>query len=131
MADAWLDLISSFAGGLLGSGALWAFLSYRQRDKEVEIVTAISISELQKDIANKLLELIAISEEYADVRDGNSDVAIPENKLMQLSAHIEILQGDILSCEDRLSKLESRPPRKINIEYIRPEPPKGVKVVFK
>ena len=119
----WWNLASSFAGGLFGSGAIWAFLNYRQRAQEVEVASAVSISELQRDLANKLVDLMAKSEEYADVRDGKIEVAIPENRLIQLDAHIEILQGDVLSCEARLAKLENRPPRKINVDYIRPESP--------
>jgi hypothetical protein len=130
MAILW-NLLSSFAGGLFGSGAIWAFLNYRQRAKEVELSSAVSISELQRDLANKLLELISESEEYSDVRDGKSEASIPENKLMQLYAHIEILQSDVLSCEARLAKLEDRPPREINVEYIRPEPPRDIRITIK
>ena len=131
MTDVWRNVILFVVGGVFGSGSLWAFLEYRQRGKEVELSSAVSISELQKDLTDKLLELISRSEEYSDVRDGRIEVEIPENKLMQLYAHIEILQGDIRSCEDRLSRLENRPPRKINVEYIRPEPPNGVRVVLR
>ena len=131
MDSSWWNLLSSFIGGLFGSGAIWAFLSYRQRATEVELSSALSISELQRDLTNKILELIARSEEYADVRDGEIHVAIPENRLIQLQDHIEILQGDIASCEARLSKLEKRTARNLNLDYVRPEPPRGIKVHFK
>jgi len=124
MTESWWNLLSSFAGGLFGSGTIWAFLSYRQRAREIEVSSAVSMSALQKDLADKLLELIARSEEYADVRDGKIKVRIPPNKLNQLKAHIDILQSDVLSCEARLAKLENRDPRNINIKYIRPAPPR-------
>ena len=129
MTISWWTFFSSFAGGLFGSGALWAFLSYRQRAREVELSSATSISALQRDLADKLLELIARSDEYADVRDGKISADIPENRLLQLQAHIEILQGDIRSCEARLSRLENRPARDIRIDYVRPEPPRNIRIL--
>lgn len=120
----WWNLLSLVVGTLLGSGGVWSLLSYRQRSKEIALSSATSIAGLQRDLTNKLLELMARCDEYADVRDGKLSVAIPDNRLLQLKDHIEILQHDVVSCEARLAKLEDRPARNLTVDYMRPEPPR-------
>jgi hypothetical protein len=122
------NVVSSFVGGLLGSGSIWAYLSYKQHAKEIEVSSAISISVLQRDLLDKLVELIAKSKEYADIRDGKMEVAIPPNRLDQLQTQIDILMSDILSNEMRLANLEGREPRKIKVHYVHPTPPKNLRI---
>lgn len=119
----WWQMLASFAGALFGSGSLWAFLNFRQRSREIQLSAATSTAALRKDLLDKLIELIAKSEEYADIRDGKLPARIPPNKLNQLNAQIELLRGDVLECEAKLAKLEGRNPRQLKVEYIRPSPP--------
>jgi hypothetical protein len=120
----WWNLLSFVLGALFGSGAIWSFLNYRQRSKEIALTSATSIAGLQRDLTNKLLELMAKCDEYADVRDGKLSVDIPDNRLLQLKEHIEILRHDVVSCEARLAKLEDRSARNLKVDYMRPEPPR-------
>lgn len=122
----WWHIVSSFLGGFLGSGSLWAFLSYRQKKREIDLSSAVSVAQLHQDLSNKLIELIKVSEEYAEVRDGRIKVRIPGNKLIQLESQLTLLKESIVSCEKHLAQLERRNARDINLKYVRPAPPKNL-----
>ena|SRR2546427_8119708 len=129
-AHPWLTvLVGMVLGSVLGSGSIWSFLRYRAAKYEHELNAAKVISQLRKELFDWLVLLIERSEQYANVRDGIVQAPIPGNELLNLQAQIDLLKADISAGELRLAKLEGRQPRSINLSYVRPTPPTGLRVI--
>ncbi len=128
-ARPWLaDALKILVGMVVGSGSIWSFLRYRAAKREHDLNAAKVISQLRKELLDRLVLLIERSEQYANVRDGIVKAPIPGNELMNLQAQIDLLKADISAGELRLAKLEGRQPRSINLSYVRPTPPTGLRL---
>jgi hypothetical protein len=122
-------LVFFLIGAIFGSGALWSFLRVRYR-KKTYILNETKLSlELRSELFEKLLKLIAKSERVENVMYGKEKVDNPPNELKKLKSQIELLSSDIIAIEKRLAKIEGRKPRDINLKYVRPKPPTGLRIV--
>lgn len=126
----WLaDAMKVLLGIIVGSGGIWSLLRHRLAKREHALQAAMVISQLRKELGDRLVQLIEKSGQYENIRDGKVKVPIPGNELKRLQAQIDLLKDDILAGELRLAKLEGREPRSINLSYIRPSPPTGLRIV--
>jgi hypothetical protein len=135
-AHPWIGvLLGGLVGAVLGSGALWSFLQYRIAKRTQGLSAAKTLGELHKELSDKLVRLIELSKQYASLRDAEAASGRTRenqdrpNEMLRLKAQIELLETDVLAAEARLAKLEKRPPRPIQVQWIPPSAPTGLRIV--
>lgn len=111
--------ISFVLGTVFGGGALW---KYFQRQRE----DAALSSELREKISQAMFDIINLSNTYCSIRDKEGD----GNRLVELHQCISLLSDDVEAIEFKLAKIEGRPPRNINTNFIAPEPVKNLRFKF-
>jgi hypothetical protein len=134
----WVGVILSGLGGIavtvLGQ-AVWPFLQHQSGKRAHALNAAKVIADLQRELNDKLVRLMDLSKKYADLRDAEAASGPTRehqergNEMRRLTAQIDLLKTEIPDSEGRLAKLEGRPARPIQVHWIRPSPPTGLRII--
>lgn len=116
-----ISTIGAFLGGtILGSGAFWQW-------KQHELDIVVKTTELRKQENDLYRKIIDLSAEYATnmarYDQNNRQDSQAFNNMYRLKAQLDVLKDDFKVLESNLSRLESREPRTIPLEFIPPSTP--------
>ena len=123
-------VIAFLIGTAVGPGAFWQWQPH-VLDK---VVKTTELRKQENDLYSKIIE---ISEEYgknmdrhemyaAKARKTNSEINADRgvtNKMLRLKPQLDLLKDNFTALEAKLSPIEGRPPRRINLEFIPPPRP--------
>lgn len=124
-------IISFLIGSLLGSGAIWQWKQSQIAAKNQEMDKVMKTTALRKDINDLYYKITELSNQYITARDQYSRTPGPElnNRIIQLKSQLDLLKEDFKVLEGKVAALEGRAPRAINIDFIPPSPPTGLRIV--
>lgn len=117
-------VIAFLIGTVVGPGAFWQWQPH-VLDK---VVKTTELRKQENDLYSKIIE---ISEEYGKydrmlTGSGTSEDTETTNKMYRLRAQLDLLKDDFTALEAKLSPIEGRPPRGINLEFVPPHRPVNV-----
>ena len=104
---------------IIGCGGIWSFLIWRHDRTKIAL-------KLRRKLQQNLIELMRLSELYAEVRDNAQSLNEVNRKLNSVKDRIDIVQKEIMRLEKKLSKIENRIPEEIELKYIPPLQPDEV-----
>jgi len=126
-----LMIIVFVIGSLFGSGILWQWKRVELEGQQQELESVVKITNLRQlelDQYSKLIELVneyeAAWKEYN--KTSNLELGIKAN---ELKAQLDTAKDNFTALESKLAKLEGRPPRSLDLAFIPPVPPIGLKGV--
>ncbi|MBI2817274.1 MAG: hypothetical protein HYX72_10070 [Acidobacteria bacterium] len=111
------------------AGRAEAEIELEARKHELEKI--VKTGKLHQQVANLLSKVIELSNEYVREESKYSESRDPllYNRLRELKAQYELTKDDFITLENNLSRLEGREPRKVELNFILPAPPTGLRVV--
>ena len=132
-----LKTLAIFLGGIVtaltfvfGSGAYWQYKDSILKAEQAPVERATKMSELRKRASDTLYEILQNAAKYNDALDAYQKTQDPKlnNDANQILMYIKSLQEDYRQLEKNLAQLENRPPRNVDVDFIRPKPPTGLTV---
>ena len=102
--------------------------------QKLQLESAVKTTELRKQENDLYERIIALSKEYSDrtyryAKARNpSEMAALSNEIRELSLRLATVKDDFIAIESKLTRLEGREPRKIDLWFIVPAPPQRVAV---
>ena len=123
-------IISFLLVTLLGSaGLIWQWLHARVEAQKEQLDRVTTITELRQKEIEQYEKIIDLTNDYVIARDQyseNPSASELHNKLLQLQSRLDVMKDAFIRLEDDLAHLEGRQPRKINLNFIPPNPPAGL-----
>ena len=118
-------IISFLLGTLLGSGSIWQWEHAKVEAQKQELDRVTAITELRQKEIDQYDKIINLSNEYVTAtaqysKNPSSEIGI---KILQLTSRLDVMKNAFIALEDNLAHLEGRQPRKINLNFIPPQPP--------
>jgi hypothetical protein len=95
---------------------------------QVQLNSAVETTKLRGELNNLFLKIIELSNAFIPLDLCSNSNPTINNKANQLRGQLVIVKNDFKILEDKLSKIEHRQPREINLDFIRPCPPKLLKI---
>jgi len=92
------------------------------------VVQTTELRQRELDLDTKIIEL---TRKYVDSKDAYRKSPSPQinNEILALKSQLDLMKDDFRTLENKLALQENRPPRSIQIDFIPPEPPTGLKAV--
>ena len=112
-------------GTLLGSGSIWQWERAKVEAQKQELDMVAATTELRQKESDQYEKIINLSNEYVIASDLYSKNPSSEisNKISLLNSRLDVMKDTFIHLEDNFALLEGRQPRKINLNFIPPQPP--------
>ena len=117
------QIIPFVIGALLGSGAIWEYQKIGIEKQQLEISSAETTTQLRKELDALLQSILNINNEFIPLDLCKKKYNDSYNKAHELRTKLILYKQNFDALEYKLSLLEGREPRKIDLEFSPPCPP--------
>ena len=123
-------IISFIIGTLIGTGSIWQWKDLQLSQRKQEIEEVLKIAEIRKQVGGLQQEIIVMTDEYVTLLNAYRNRPDPStnNRIIQLRARLKVIKDDFFNLEASLSQLEGRAARVIQIDFVPPAPPMGLRI---
>ena len=128
----WWATISFLIGTMIGTGAIWQYQNLQIVQRKQEIEEVLKIAEIRKEVSQKQQKVIELTNQFVNLLKLHRDNPNPsiDRQIIQLKSQLALDKDDFYSLESNLANIEGREPRKIILDFFRPNPPSNLTVYY-